>query len=366
MTRDSQTLKDSIKNKLRSVKKSVDPIFSKIDEYVVKTAIKSIFLSNVYYIFKWNFGWEHRAVLAGKKIYSDSLNNPVFNTSLLRRNVHRLEKGLLMKPRRVPFGLNYIEETVIAFVKAVEAKTEINELIWAKHVLNEYMSITPNHEKIEHLREMVQTVSDQIVENNSIAKKNIPYIRKQEDKPNISSDEFLKLAKYRRSVRWFEQKKVDRKIIDEAIEIAAYSPTACNRQPYEFRVFDDPELVAEVVKLPMGTVGFGHQVPAVAVVIGKLRNYFDERDRHLIYIDGSLAIMSFIYALEVRGIGSCCLNWPDVPKLESKMSKLLGLALDERPIMLIAFGYPDNDGMVANSAKKHHNKLVRYNFEETI
>ena len=362
----SKNLKESIKNILRPFKKLIVPVFEKIDEYLVKVAIKSFIISNIYYIFRSNFSWEHRAVLAGKKKYNDSLKNPIFNTSLLRRNIHRLEKGLLMKPRRVPFGLSYINETVNAFVVAVDAKTEIKELIWAKHVLNEYMKITPSNATVDLLRDLVEKSSAKIIEPDETNKKNIPYIRLEEDKANITCDELLKLAQYRRSVRWFKKQVVNRQIINNAVEIAGYSPTACNRQPYEFRIFDDIKLVSEIIKIPMGTVGFSHQVPAVAVVIGKLRNYFNERDRHLIYIDGSLAIMSFIYALEVQGIGSCCLNWPDVPKLEEKMAKLLDLELDERPIMLIAFGYPDDNGMVANSSKKHINKLVKYNFEETL
>lgn len=362
----NQNLKESIKNILRPVKHFIEPILEKIDTYVVKLAVKNMFLSNVYYLFRKNFGWEHRAALAGKAIYRESLTNPVFNTSLLRRNVHRLEKGLLMRPRRLPFGLDYISETVDAYHKAVQAKTELKELIWAKHVLNEYMSVNPSHPKIDHLRAIVAQASEQVQEVDNSLRKNIPYIRSDSEKPNIDYAEILKLAKYRRSVRWFSEEKVEREIIERAIHVAAYSPTACNRQPYEFRIFDDPKLVSEVIKLPMGTGGFGHQVPCVAVVVGKLRNYFNERDRHLIYIDGSLAIMSFIYGLEVQGVGSCCINWPDIPKLEKKMASLLKLEKDERPIMLVAFGYPHPEGMVANSTKKTQKQLIKYNFEEQI
>lgn len=362
----NQNLKESIKNILRPVKRSVEPLFEKIDSYVVRIAVKNIFLSNLYYLFKRNFGWEHRAVLAGKVIYRESLSNPTFNTSLLRRNIHRLEKGLLMRPRRLPFGIDYISETVDAYHKAVQAKTELKELIWAKHVLNEYMSINPSHLKIDPLRSIVAAASAQVKEIDENSRKNIPYVRVDSEKPNIDYDQILRLVKYRRSVRWFLPDQVDRKIIERAIDVAAYSPTACNRQPYEFHIFDDPELVSKVIKLPMGTGGFGHQVPAVAVVVGKLRNYYNERDRHLIYVDGSLAIMSFIYGLEVQGIGSCCINWPDVPKLEKKMAHLLHLEKDERPIMLIAFGYPHPEGMVANSTKKVQQQLIKYNLEESI
>jgi nitroreductase len=99
------------------------------------------------------------------------------------------------------------------------------------------------------------------------------------------------------------------------------------------------------------------------VIVGKQRNFFSERDRHLIYIDSSLAAMSFLFALEVQGISSCCVNWPDIAENETAMSDLLELAPDERPIMLVALGYPDPEGMVANSTKKALPQLRRYNCE---
>jgi hypothetical protein len=44
-------------------------------------------------------------------------------SALLRRNTHRLEKGLIMRPRRAVFGANYIGETVTIFRRASEVAT---------------------------------------------------------------------------------------------------------------------------------------------------------------------------------------------------------------------------------------------------
>jgi nitroreductase len=70
--------------------------------------------------------------------------------------------------------------------------------------------------------------------------------------------------------------------------------------------------------------------------------------------------MAFQFALEVQGIGSCCINFPDVPGPEMAMAKALHLAPDERPIMLISFGYPDPAGEVPFSQKKSIDELRRY------
>jgi nitroreductase len=150
-------------------------------------------------------------------------------------------------------------------------------------------------------------------------------------------------------------------MIDAAIEIAAQSPSACNRQPFRFVVCDDPQLVQKVAAIPMGTAGYAHNIPVFVIIIGQQRHYFDERDRHLIYIDGSLAAMSFCFALEVQGLSSCCVNWPDVPEREERMAQILNLENDERPIMCLAVGFPDPNGLVAYSQKKPLSQLRQYN-----
>jgi nitroreductase len=191
--------------------------------------------------------------------------------------------------------------------------------------------------------------------------KSIPYLRLESERSTIAYDEFLRLAKQRRSVRWFLDKKVDRSLIDKAILIANQSPSACNRQPYEFRIFDDKAVVDQLVELPMGTKGYGHSIPVFIVLIGNLDAYFDERDRHVIYIDASLAAMSFMLALETMGLSSCAINWPDVEHRERKMEEALKLKPYQRTLMCMGVGYPDLEGMVAFSEKRPLDQIRTYN-----
>lgn len=333
-----------------------------IDFMLVRACSRSRIASSIYYLFNRSFRREQQAVLSGRVTYEKSLANPRANTSLLRRNIHRLEKGLLMQPRRVPFGLDYIDETVRAFVLAAQCGTDSTELAWAADVLQEYTQIMPRLPALEPLRGILESTLDSGSPPGGAGRR-VPYLRSEDEAPRVSWEDLLKLARFRRSVRWYLPAKVPREAIERAIEVAAYSPTACNRQPFVFRVFDEPELVEKLLSLPMGTAGFSHQVPAVAVIVGRQRNFPSERDRHLIYVDGSLAIMSFVYALEVQGLSSCCINWPDIERRERRMAEFLELEPDERPIMLVAFGYPDPRGLVASSAKKPVSSLCKYNFE---
>ncbi len=105
--------------------------------------------------------------------------------------------------------------------------------------------------------------------------------------------------------------------------MARQAPTACNRLPYEFLVFDDPDQVQRVAAIPLGAAGYSHQIPAIIVVKGRLDSYFSPRDRHVPYIDASLAAMSFLLALETLGLSSSVINWPDFEPLERKIAKTL-------------------------------------------
>jgi len=330
---------------------------------------KSYFLSSVYYfLFDSAFRRENNAVLAGKVKHIRETESNNGNYFLLVRNTHRLEKGLLMVPRRVVFAKDYIQETIDSFEGIWKLHNQDNsnpQLKWFEDVISEYFThIGSNDASIEQLGIKFSKILN---EHRSIAldltNKSIPYKRLAENRCSITYDEFFKLSKQRRSVRWFSKEPVPRDLIDKAILAANQSPSACNRQPFEFRIIDDPELVSKVVKYPMGTTGYGHSIPVMVIIVGNLDAYFDERDRHVIYIDASLASMSMMLALETLGLSSCAINWPDINDREHKMANFLNLEPHQRPIMCMGLGYPDPEGLVAFSEKRNLKQIRKYNFE---
>jgi Lon protease-like protein len=155
--------------------------------------------------------------------------------------------------------------------------------------------------------------------------------------------------------RWLERREMD---VDW--DAARQAPSACNRQPFRFLIANGKPLTREIASIPMGTRGFAEGFPAIVVLVGDLSAYFDERDRHVIYIDGSLAAMQFMLALETLGLASCPINWPDIEDREKRMDQVLGLAAHERPILLIAVGYADPTGGVPFSEKTPLSHLRRY------
>lgn len=267
-----------------------------------------------------------------------------------------------MKNRRAIFALEYIGETINAYVKIVsnDYKEYLSEknLKWYTDVLETYFSVIDlNNEKLSRHKKLF----DEYRKNdNGENKGSIPYARNF-DLLDVSFESFLKLNKLRRSVRWYDNIPVPRELLDKALTAAALSPSACNRQPFEFRIYDDKALVQKVANITWGTRGFSQNFPAIIVVLGKLEAYFDERDRHVIYIDASLASMTFMLALETLGLSSCPINWPDVGDFEHEIRKILGIEINERPIMLIACGYPEKKALVPFSEKKDLFEIRSYN-----
>lgn len=311
------------------------------------------------------FNREQFAVLRGRRDYYRNLSRSRRSHTELRRNVHRLEKGISMRPRRDVFALDYLVETIEYYEQAIRRRNapdsgiEPGELTWAHNVLTDYFTIVNNTHPL--IAEAAARFRATEAEFEAGERSHKPYRRADGIKSSVSYDDLHALAMQRRSIRWFKQEKVPRELIDKALLVGRQGPTACNRLPYEFRIFDEPGLVKKIAGIPFGTAGYSHQIPTVAVVVGRLNHYFSPRDRHAIYVDSSLAAMGFMFALETLGLSSSVINWPDFEPLEAKMQKALGLDYDERVVMLIAIGYADPDGLVPYSQKKSLDILRRYN-----
>ncbi len=323
-------------------------------------------LTHILYFFSpLTFSREQFAVLRGRRDYYRNKRSRHRRSSVeLRRNIHRLEKGLTMRPRRDVFALDYITETIEFYEnahaqhRAGESQMDGPEIRWAHDVLSAYFAAcTGSAPALDDARARFSALSPIEHDGTPLA----PFTRKESTPSTVTLDELTALAQRRRSVRWFEQRPVEREKIDAALQVGLQSPTACNRLPYEYRIFDDPEMVRTVAGIPFGAAGYGHNIPVIITVIGKLESYFSPRDRHAIYIDASLSAMPFMLALETLGLSSSVINWPDFEPLERRMQKTLGLATTDRVIMLIAVGYADPEGVIPRSVKKELDTVRSYN-----
>ena len=99
----------------------LESMLGAVQRPILAVAVQARVLCSIYYTFlSRSFGREHRAVVYGRLMYMRELKAPRASRYMLRRNTHRLEKGLVMRPRRDVFAIDFIRETVKCFGQAVE------------------------------------------------------------------------------------------------------------------------------------------------------------------------------------------------------------------------------------------------------
>lgn len=321
---------------------------------------RSKLLTTIYFYIRGSFYYEQRAILNGQSQYAQKEDNQSKPEHKIIRDTHRIEKGLSMDERRDTFAEGYVEELVDAVQIAWINESEISksQLRWSTDVLTEYFEVVEHTSPIKHAYSQFSDLLDQI---DYTPDNRVPRSRSDLERDPVEYDSLLELAQQRSSTRWFKQEPVPHELIDEAVDVAAQSPSACNRQSYEFRIYDDPEILEDLRELPIGVRGYAENIPCLVVLVGKHRAYFHDRDKHVIYIDASLSAMAFQLALESLGLASCSINWPAIRSREKQLEELINLDPDEEAIMFMAVGYPDPDGMIPYSEKKPLDAIRSYN-----
>ncbi len=316
-----------------------------------------IFTAIYYAFFSRTYIREQRAVVAGLIRHIDDLKkSPSF--FLLRKNIHRIEKGLVMPYQRSTFAREYIGETVGFYKKSIEQCSVEQlplEVIWSRDVLLHYFDLVNGDPLISKAKEAFFAL-----EKKGHVPQSIPYLRGEQNTP-VSHADLQLLARQRKSTRTFLKKPVPRDLVDKALEVAVRSPSSCNRQSTHYRIYDEPALCREMSYLPLGAISFADNIPMICAVTGDLSAYFYERDRHSIYVDGCLSAMLFMLALETVGLASCPLNWAEIDGIDRKFESKIGIPKHERAIMFIAIGYPDPKGCVTYSERKELDLLRSYN-----
>lgn len=314
---------------------------------------------SLFFVLNGAFNDEKKAVLAGNSLHyvgEQGRNHQMF----LRRSVHRIEKGLISKPLRKTFAVDYIERTVGTYANLISAsEADAGEAQWARDVLSRYFDATADSQDQRIRRARVSWNETEHAQ--SVVQENLSPFPYSPMSPDIESFESLaRVAQHRRSVRWFRQEPVPRELVERAAAVGLTAPSACNRQSYRIELLEDETLRQAAAAIPMGTAGFSQQIPLLGVLIGQHRGYEHHRDRHAIYVDGGLFSTGFILALESLGLSSCCINWPEIPGLNRAMTKTLGLRDDERVIMLIAIGFGIDGQEVPRSHKRTMEGLIKW------
>lgn len=140
----------------------------------------------------------------------------------------------------------------------------------------------------------------------------------------------------RRSIRRYSDKIVENTLVDKIIHAAMYAPSAVNKQPWHFIVFDDPSKKNAIMKF--------HQNAGMLTEAKKcILICYDEKLQHnegYGVIDCSAATQNLLLAAHALELGGCWVGiCPRKARMEA-MKQLFELPDHIVPFSLISLGYP--------------------------
>ena len=158
----------------------------------------------------------------------------------------------------------------------------------------------------------------------------------------LSKANYKELVETRHSIRHFSDKPVELERVENAVKLAQYTPSACNRQGWKTYIVNDKAVLREVLKNQNGNRGFGQEFDKLLVVVGDLRCFNRDREVFQVYIDGGMYAMRVLDSLYYERIASVPLSASLTKEQEENVRKLLKLDPAEVLIMFIGIGnYPD-------------------------
>ena len=165
----------------------------------------------------------------------------------------------------------------------------------------------------------------------------------------IKPETFLKFVKARRSIRSFQDKNISENEIEMILEAGRWTPSASNRQPWEFIVVKNKAILTKLANC----LSYGKFMKEVSVAIAIVAKIKKSPKWYL--IDTSLVSMNMMLMAWSLGIGTC---WIGAMNREKAMG-IIGLGDNDHLLTLLPFGYIKGE-IPQPTPRKSLDEIVRY------
>ena len=187
--------------------------------------------------------------------------------------------------------------------------------------------------------------------------------------------EFRSAMAYRRSCRYFSPAPVNRLVIEEVLDTACQAPSGANKQPWTFVAISNPLIKKEIRQAaeqeehqfynqraseewledlrPLGTTWekpYLEEAPWLIVVFKQTYEATPAGKRKNYYVNESVGLAAgvLLSALQYAGLASLT----HTPSPMDFLTRELNRPAHEKPFLLIPTGYPREDALVPNLARK--------------
>lgn len=180
----------------------------------------------------------------------------------------------------------------------------------------------------------------------------------QTQPPAMSSQEAaLENIMTRSSVRSYTSQSVSSEHVEIMLKAGMAAPTAYNRQPWEFYVISDRDVIKEFASAsPNAQMAL--DAPLAIVVCGDL---IDEQNREIRYWiqDCSAATQNIMLSANAIGLGSVwCGIYPNDER-EANVREILNIPDNLVPLNVIIIGHPDSEPNIKDKWKPERVHYVR-------
>jgi nitroreductase len=213
--------------------------------------------------------------------------------------------------------------------------------------------------------------------------KHVPYTpyRPAED-ALAAATRFHAVMDQRRSIRFFSDRPVERAVIERLILAAGTAPSGAHKQPWRFVAVQDPALKRRIREAaeaeertfyeerasdrwlqdlaPFGTdpdKGFLETCPWLIVVFKLTKDDSpDTESDQVYYVNESVGIATGMLISAIHHAGLCTLT--HTPSPMKFLAEVLGRPEHERPFLLLPVGYPAEDCVVPDLARKRLDEIM--------
>ena len=140
------------------------------------------------------------------------------------------------------------------------------------------------------------------------------------------------------STRQFKPRKVESKYIIKILRAAMAAPSACNQQPWEFWVTDDPEIIARLSQVSP----YAAPVKNAPVVIVPCYRTDTLIAAPMVEIDMAMSTQNILLEAEELGLGAVMIGIAPIEERMKSVKEILKLPENIRAFTIVPIGYPVN------------------------
>ena len=147
----------------------------------------------------------------------------------------------------------------------------------------------------------------------------------------------LEVIFQRRSIRRYHKTPLPRELLDKILQAGMAAPSACNSQPWEFIVLDEPAALSALVR----GLRFGqYNPPAAIVVCANLSIASNSAAKHFWQQDCSAAIENMLIAATALQLGSVWIGVYPIPGILKHVRETLAIPESVIPLGIVYVGFP--------------------------